>query len=156
MSLCSSEFDANDFLQETFIKAYINLSKYNSKYPFTVWLHSIAKNVFLDSVRRRATQSSMRLLTGGDIIDIIDESIEHESFNYDLREVVANCINTLAPKYKEILEMRYYIGYDYHEIAAALGLPEGTVKTHLHRAKARLKIQIIKTIENEQRLRVDK
>lgn len=142
--LSNSEFDSNDLLQETFIKAFLNLKKYNKEYHFHVWLSSIAKNTFLDYVRRRAAKSSMMLLDYESVHEILDENIEQKMMRDELRELIAIQINNLQDNYRKILELRYYVGYDYREIAEELGIPEGTVKTNLFRAKAELKILINK------------
>lgn len=142
VSLSSNEFDSNDMLQETFIKAFLNLSKYNKEYPFNVWLSSIARNTFLDYVRRRAARSNMMLLDHEAVHDILDKNVEQQIIQDEIKELIALQIENLHPRYRTILELRYYVGYDYDEISKELGIPEGTVKTNLHRAKAELKIMI--------------
>lgn len=150
--LSNNEFDSNDLLQETFIKAFLNLNKYNKEYPFHVWLSAIARNTFLDYVRRRTARSNMMLLDYETIHEILDENTEQRILKDELKEQVAIQIENLPPRYRKILELRYYVGYDYHEIAAELEIPEGTVKTNLFRAKAELKNQINK-IKDELYLR---
>lgn len=147
VSLSNNEFDSNDLLQETFIKAFLNLAKYNKEYPFRVWLSSIARNTFLDYVRRRAAKSSMMLLDYELVYDILDETVEQQMMKDELREQIVLGIDNLPPRYRKILEMRYYVGYEYSEIAKELGIPEGTVKTNLFRAKAELKTHINKIID---------
>lgn len=139
VSLSNNEFDSNDLLQETFIKAFLNLNLYKTEYPFKVWLASIAKNTFLDYVRRRTVKSNMLLLDFEAIHEILDEGAEQKIINEEIKEQIACYIENLPPNYRKILELRYYIGKDYNEIATELNIPEGTVKTHLHRAKLELK-----------------
>lgn len=147
VSLSNNEFDSNDLLQETFIKAFLNLRKYNKEYPFHVWLSSIARNTFLDYVRRRAAKSSMTLLDYDAVHDILDETVEQQMMKDELREQIALEIDNLPHQYRKILELRYYVGYEYNEIAKELGIPEGTVKTNLYRAKAKLKNNVNKILD---------
>ncbi len=147
ISLSGNDFDSNDLMQETFIKAFLNLDKYNKNYTFRCWLLSIAKNTFIDYVRRRSAQSYKSMLNYNDINDIIDDDID--VIETDVKELVAIQIENLPPKYRKIVELRYYIGYDYSTISQILNIPEGTVKTHLYRAKSRLKEEIIKYINSE-------
>ncbi len=147
LSLSNNDFDSNDLLQETFIKAFLNLAKYNNKYQFKVWLLSIAKNIFIDYVRRRSVKSYMSLLSYDDVHEIIDENIDIDK--YDICQMVALHIEELAPKYRKIVELRYYIGYDYSEIAKELSIPEGTVKNRLYRAKQLLRDSIFLEICND-------
>lgn len=152
VALSNNEFDSNDMLQDTFIKAFLNLNKYNKAYSFGVWLSSIAKNTFLDYVRMRTIKSNLLLLDCHSLYDILDTNAEEEIIKEELREQVAFYIDNLAPRYRKVLELRYYVGYDYNEISKELGIPEGTVKTNLFRAKAELKNHINK-IKNELYLR---
>lgn len=142
--LSNNEFDSNDLLQETFIKAFLNLNKYNKDYPFNVWLSSIARNTFLDYVRRRTARSNMMLLDYQTIHEILDENSEQRIIKDELKEQIAFHIENLSPRYRKIIELRYYVGFDYQEIATELGIPEGTVKTNLYRAKAELRTEINK------------
>lgn len=154
LSLCENSFDSNDLLQETFIKAYLNLGKYNDKYSFEGWLSVIAKNTFLDSLRKKANQGYISLLSHNNLHEIIDEELEYTTNSKEIGEAVAKHIESLPAKYREILELRYYVGYDYAEIAEQLNIPQGTVKTNLHRAKEELK-KIFLTIKDDYYKRVD-
>lgn len=155
LSLCENNFDSNDLLQDTFIKAYLNLSKYNNKYSFEGWLATIAKNTFLDSLRKKANQGFVSLLNHNNLYDIIDENIENDAKAKEVGDAVAKHIESLPAKYREILELRYYVGYDYGEIAEQLNIPQGTVKTNLHRAKEELKKIILTIKDNDYYKRVD-
>lgn len=135
--------DINDLLQETFIKAYLNLGKYDKSYTFGQWLYAIARNTFIDFTRRQETKNN--LLS-------IDENIGHELsrnspedivIDKEKSEEIGRDIARLAPQYRRIIELRYYRELSYEEIAIELGIPLGTVKTNLYRAKEKL-IKIIR------------
>ena len=101
--------DADDLLQETFIKVYINLHRYSTAYTFGQWVYTIARNTPEESV------ISMQQRT----------QIEHY-------------LERLAPRYRTLIVMRFFDEYSYEEIAANLKLPLGTVKTQIHRAREQM------------------
>ena len=108
--------DADDLLQETFIKVYINLHRYNAEYTFGQWAYTIARNTFIDFVRR-----------------------PEESFiNLQQRTQIEHYLERLTPRYRQLVRMRFFEEYSYEEIAAKLALPLGTVKTQIHRAREQM------------------
>lgn len=142
ISLSNNEFDSNDMLQDTFIKAYLKLGTYKKSLSFNTWLSSIAKNTFLDYVRKRTVKSNILLVEDTAVHDILEEGVEQVLIKKEMLEEIASYIECMPTKYRKILELRFYIGKDYREISIELGIPEGTVKTHLHRAKEELKKKI--------------
>lgn len=130
-----NEFDSNDLLQETFIKTFLNLKKYNDKYSFAQWVRAIAKNTFIDYARRKGVKSTTLLMDN--IIDISynNETPENLIILRERSEDMEREIESLSVNYRKIIELRYYMGYSYEEIAQELSLPIGTVKTRLFRAK---------------------
>ena len=142
ISLSNNEFDSNDMLQDTFIKAFLNLSKYKNEFPFNVWLTSIARNTFFDHVRRKAVKNSV-LNSSEFSYQELEESAEQKMIKEEKKEQIIALIENLPDKYRKILELRYYKGMDYHKISAVLNIPEGTVKTNLFRAKNELKKSIM-------------
>ncbi len=132
-----NDFDAGDLMQETFIKAYLNLSSYNPKYKFSSWITTIARNTFIDSTRRGGVRNNIVEiypdLASKEISDA--ESPEEAIISKERRIFVEGEIETLPEKYRKIIELRYFMGLSYEEISEELSLPIGTVKTHIFRAK---------------------
>lgn len=135
----NNDFDTSDLMQETFIKAFLNLEKYNGRYTFAQWIHTIARNTFIDHIRRRNS--------GNNLLPIDENTSSHEvSRNSpedifiakEKREEIEKNIHKLSPRYRRIIELRYYRELSYEEIALEMGIPTGTVKTNLHRAKENL------------------
>lgn len=135
--------DAQDLTQEAFGKAFNKLPTYVPHHAFSTWLFRIAKNNCIDHIRKK------RLHTLS-----IDEPVEHGSecdFSNNLKapartpeqevmrrekiEMVRQCVQKLGEKYKRMIELRFYEEYSYEEIASELGIPLGTVKAQLFRAK---------------------
>ena len=137
--------DAADMTQETFIKAYNSLSSFRGDSKFSVWLYRIANNVCLDFLRSRSRKPTVSLSAEDDDgeetqLDIADESQSPELLleNALTRDAVRRGLDSLPPDYKQILLLREIQGLSYEEIAAALGIESGTVKSRIFRARKRL------------------
>ncbi len=128
---------ADDCAQEAFIRAYRALAQYDPAKPLTPWLLRIATNASLNYVQRWHAHEHP--------VEQLPEVAEPEEMNpeaiavrrEELADVVA-AINTLPPRYRAALTLRHLHELSYQEVADALGLPIGTVKTHLFRARAAL------------------
>lgn len=137
--------DAADMTQETFIKAYNSLSSFRGDSKFSVWLYRIATNVCLDFLRSRSRKPTVSLSVEDDDgeetqIDIADESQSPEQLLERglTRDAVRRGLKSLSPEYRQILLLREIQGLSYEEIAEALALEVGTVKSRIFRARKRL------------------
>ena len=128
--------DADDLLQETFIKVYINLHRYNAEYTFGQWAYTIARNTFIDFVRRRQDGLSIddRFAAPASSAPTPEESF----INLQQRTQIEHYLERLTPRYRQLVRMRFFEEYSYEEIAAKLALPLGTVKTQIHRAREQM------------------
>lgn len=124
----------DDICQETFIKAYTALDRYNATFQFSTWLYRIATNTALDFLRRK------RAVSLEDIPEIADPREYEEYTDIEQREAsVRSAIRQLPLKYQTIIDLYYWAEKDYSEIAYILDIPIGTVGTWLARAKLELK-----------------
>ena len=137
--------DAADMTQEAFIKAYNSLQSFRGDSKFSVWLYRIVSNVCLDFLRsknRRPTVSlSVKDDDGEDAqLDVADESQSPELLldRKLTRDSVRRGLDSLPPDYRQILLLREIQGLSYDEIAQALSLEVGTVKSRIFRARKRL------------------
>ena len=137
--------DAADMTQETFIKAYNSLSSFRGDSKFSVWLYRIATNVCLDFLRSRSRKPTVSLSVEDDEgeesqLDIADESQSPETLLERglTRDAVRRGLDALSPEYRQILLLREIQGLSYEEIADALSLEVGTVKSRIFRARKRL------------------
>lgn len=128
--------DSDDLLQETFIKVYINLHKYNATYTFGQWIYTIARNTFVDFVRKRHQDISIDEKFTSPVSDIPNP--EESVINLQQRHQLESSLNQLPPRYRELIKMRFFEEYSYEEIAEKLSIPMGTVKTQIHRARAQM------------------
>ena len=128
---------AADCAQEAFIRAYRALHQYDPTLPIGPWLYRIVTNTSLNHVQRWHAHESP--------VEELPESIEPDEAGpesaalrrEELGEVLA-AMADLAPHYRAALTLRHLQQLSYQEVADALGIPLGTVKTHLHRARAAL------------------
>ena len=128
--------DADDLLQETFIKVYMNLHRYSPEYTFGQWLYTIARNTFIDYVRKRQDDLPIdeKFSSPASNTPTPEESV----INSQQRHQIELCIARLTPRYRTLIVMRFFDEYSYEEIAVKLSLPLGTVKTQIHRARERM------------------
>lgn len=133
--------DANDLVQETFVKVWLNLHRYDPEYTFGQWVYTIARNAFIDYVRKRRDDLSIDTLPAGQhaLFPVSSEATPEERFIDDQRRVQLEVyLGKMTPRYRRLIELRFFRGYTYEEIAARLELPIGTVKTQIHRAREQL------------------
>lgn len=131
-----SESDADDLLQETFIKVYLHLDRYNPVYTFGQWAYTIARNTFIDFVRRRQEDLSIdeRFSAPASTAPTPEESV----IRLQQRAQIEHYLSSLTPRYRQLITMRFFEEYSYEEIAEKLALPMGTVKTQIHRAREKM------------------
>lgn len=151
LKMVNNPSDAEDLTIEAFGKAFRNLESYTPKYAFSTWLFKIATNNCVDFIRKKQLSPSP--------LDNLQESLDNATINIqsdlpDPEETLINhqkitalkeIISQLKPRYKSLIELRYYKEYSYEEISAELNLPIGTVKAQLYRAKTLLYQILIKT-----------
>ena len=129
--LCGQREWAEDFVQETFIKAWQNLPGFNGKSKVSSWLHRIASNVVIDKLRQRHKWNE-------DNID--DTNWEQSQHVYDHHENldIESQLMTLPERSRTVVILYEYLGYKHQEISKLTGIPIGTSKSLLNRAKATL------------------
>ncbi|HEY7625281.1 MAG TPA: sigma-70 family RNA polymerase sigma factor [Candidatus Limnocylindria bacterium] len=132
---------ANDCAQEAFIRAYRALHQYDPALPFGPWLYRITTNASLNHVQRwHAHENPVDELP--EAPEDIDEGPEATTLRREQVSEVVAAMNELPPAYRAALTLRHMQQLSYQEVSDALGIPLGTVKTHLHRARAALKARL--------------
>jgi len=132
---------AEDAAQETFLKAYQNLARYDRERSFATWLLSIAAHHCIDKLRRRRFNSVSIDEDEEGQTDIPDRSApdpESEAMKHQQRERLQNCLQSLDPTDRAAVVMRYWQDCSEVEIAQALKLTVPAVKSRLHRARRAL------------------
>jgi RNA polymerase sigma-70 factor (ECF subfamily) len=128
--------DSNDVLQESFIKAFQNISKFENEAAFGSWLKRVVINHSIDLLKKNKNNS-----ISIDQIEIIEEVDEPNDIKYDI-EIVKKCIQELPDGYRIVLTLYLFEEYSHKEIATMLKISEGTSKSQYNRAKKKI-IQLI-------------
>jgi RNA polymerase sigma-70 factor, ECF subfamily len=138
--------DAEDLTQETFVRMFRALDRYDPTRPFPAWLLTIAARLSIDHLRRRRvkTQPLVRSEPGSleeQIVEVEDPGFGPDELlvRQEESESAAALIGALPEHYRIVVVLRHQQGLAYEEIAEALHLPLGTVKARIHRARAILK-----------------
>lgn len=133
-----------DLVQEAFMKAFNNLSSYNTNYAFSTWLYRITTNHTIDYLRKKKLNTTsindpVKTRDGEMEIQISDEAqTDRNIIRQERKQIIHNAINDLPKKYRRVIEMRHLQELSYQEIADQLELPLGTVKAHIFRAREML------------------
>ena len=141
--------EAEDLAQEAFMKTFAMLDRYNPSFAFSNWLFKITSNLCIDSIRKR------RILTLP-----MDEPVRSDRGEYERQyespaddpekllmkgekmKLLGEAVEKLPPHYRIMILLRHQENLSYDEIAESLGVPLGTVKARIHRARAMLKVRL--------------
>jgi len=141
--------EVEDLTQEAFIKAFTSLDRFDNQYSFSTWLYKIATNNSIDYIRKKKLQTFS-----------INKPVESEENDYSFelpdtepepdqelissqrKKMLDEAMNSLPPKYRQVILMRHVDEKEYQEIAKVLKLPLGTIKAHIFRARELLYKQL--------------
>ena len=140
---------ACDVLQQVFLRFYTSLPTLDRSDPFKAWLFQVARNCCVDELRRRRryaihfSQLESRDNEAGTppLADMPDPGPLPEDLaeRHDLQQCLQNAIQTLPPKFRSVVLLRYIGQLSFSEIGQVLSIPEATAKTYFHRAKLLLR-----------------
>jgi RNA polymerase sigma factor (sigma-70 family) len=143
LKMVNNRDDADDLTIEAFAKAFKNLHQYTPNFAFSTWLFKIASNNCIDFIRKRrikpfSTDKYFETEDGKKVMpDLISET--HDPEEKMIRKqnalMVREVVDKLKPRYKRLIELRFFEEKSYEEIAKELDLPLGTVKAQLFRAR---------------------
>lgn len=134
--------EAEDILQEVFIKVYKHLNAYDPKLKFSSWIYRITHNQVISKFRKtKARPDQVSWDMDESLLNRLAADFDLE-YDIDLKlfsQKIFNILNNLDDKYREVLILRYFEQKDYSEISDILKKPSGTVATLINRAKLKLK-----------------
>jgi RNA polymerase sigma-70 factor (ECF subfamily) len=128
-SIVGNHADAEDAIQEALLKGYRSLHGYDRSRPFKGWWFAIVRNCSLDLLRQRRDRPRTVL---------VEEAHQVVARVAQAAELLREALAQLTPLLREILELRYFGGCSYQEMAEALAIPVGTVMSRLHAARQAL------------------
>ncbi len=137
---------AEELAQDSFAKAFAALRSFDPRYRLISWLLRIAQNTAIDYLRRMRPET-VSLDDNRDgrsmepaLVDSRQPSPFTSAERADLAEAIEAALDRLRPEYRRLVVLRYQEDQSYEDIAGMLGLPLGTVKSHLHRARRELAV----------------
>jgi len=156
LKMVNNKDDADDLTIEAFGKAFKNLKQYTPDFAFSTWLFKIASNNCIDFIRRKKKRTlsidrrqenddgmETTIHLKSDMLDPEEKFVKKQKIKL-LHEIVKK----LKPRYRELVELRYFKELSYEEIAQQLDIPLGTVKAQLFRAREFLQ-GILKHVEGK-------
>jgi RNA polymerase sigma-70 factor, ECF subfamily len=152
LRLTGSSHDAYDVLQDAFLRAYENLGGFHGESSFFTWVYRIAVNLAL-SDRRKRRRASLRFrpesredkIEPSDDPRLTDPSLPLERAERD--RLIQEALNSLGSDHRAVVVLKDLEGLRYEEIAATLGVPIGTVRSRLHRARSELRERLRGVVE---------
>lgn len=141
--MVKNEIDAEDLAIETFGKAFKRLHQYTPQHAFSTWLFKIATNNCIDFMRKNRASTVSLESSGTDDegneygYQIPDSELtpEERAIKDQKIKLMHEVVASLKPRYRKIIELRFFKEYSYDEIADEMEIPLGTVKAQLYRAK---------------------
>ncbi|MCD4834269.1 MAG: sigma-70 family RNA polymerase sigma factor [Bacteroidales bacterium] len=141
LKMVNNRSDAEDLTIEAFGKAFKNITQYTPNYAFSTWLFKIATNNCIDFIRKKKAnlisldQTSEDQDSIGTPLQADTPDPEEDMIKSQRMALTRSIVEKLKPRYKTLVELRYFKEYSYDEIANELNLPIGTVKAQLFRAR---------------------
>lgn len=146
--------DAEDVAQETFLRVYTHLDRFDPKHRFSTWIYRIASNLCIDRIRKKKPQYSLdQPISDGEsgqdwysLQSGNDPTPEESLLSLEARNQVIEGLEQLPPQYKAIVVLRYFHDMSLAEIGEVVSLPVTTVKTRLHRGREALRKKLGPTL----------
>ena len=149
--LTYNQSDAEDLVQETFLKAYRFIDKYDEGTNAKAWLFRILKNAFINEYRKKSKAPQAVDIDQANLLKDEDEKaykgfndLREEMFQNMMGDEITNAINTLQEDFRTVILLCDVEDFTYEEIATILEIPIGTVRSRLHRARNLLREKLRK------------
>jgi RNA polymerase sigma-70 factor (ECF subfamily) len=151
--MLNNRHEAEDAVQETFLRVYTNLHRYDETQKFSTWIFRIGTNLCIDRLRKRknmtfSLDAEMPDGEGNDYYAMLpghEDTPEKQVIVSETQQQIRDAIETLPVKYKSVVILRYLHDMSLQEIGDVLDMPVTTVKTRVHRGREFLR----KKLENE-------
>lgn len=132
--------EAEDMVQEVFLKAYANIQGFDSKRSFNSWIYRIAHNQFINEIKKKGREPLPFFDPDTLFPHPVDPHFaDDEVKELELKLMMEKCLTELKPQYREVMVLYYYENMDYRTISDILRIPVSTVGVRLSRAKQALK-----------------
>ncbi|HTM25796.1 MAG TPA: sigma-70 family RNA polymerase sigma factor [Vicinamibacterales bacterium] len=153
--MTGSPHDAEDVVQETFLKAYRQLGRFESRANFGTWLHRIAVNCSIDLIRGRRHQEAGHDASDLETLDTVDDSRvdpspERLMLSTEVKEQVTRAMDGLTPMERAAFVLRHFEGQSIEEISRALGLKANAAKHSIFRAVRKMRLALEPFVEGSE------
>jgi len=140
LRMCGRPETAEDIVQEAFVRVLKNLDRFDTRFRFSTWLFTIAKRLYVNSIQKHRPMYDSDAVSEfqGTSSTPSREVVRGETIA-NIRSVIDFALAELGPQQREIILLFHQQNWPITEIALYLSMPEGTVKSHLHRARNRMK-----------------
>jgi RNA polymerase sigma-70 factor (ECF subfamily) len=140
LRLCKRPELAEDVVQDAFVRVLGNIERFDERYRFSTWLFTIARRLLVNNLQKHRPRSE------SEWVESWESDTEHFELELMAREgrerasvMLEEAMDVLSPQQREIVLLYHYKGHAIQEIAHLLGMPPGTIKSHLHRARRRMR-----------------
>lgn len=132
--------DAEDVVQDVFIRAYVNIQSFDTRRRFSSWLYRVAHNLFINAIKKKGREP-LTLFDPDTLFPhpVAKERADTAIHEQELRQALEGSLQQLSPKYREPLVLYYFEELDYRTIAEVLQIPVSTVGVRLNRGRSLLK-----------------
>ncbi|WP_048601019.1 RNA polymerase sigma factor SigW [Rubeoparvulum massiliense] len=143
--MLNNRHDAEDIGQETFLRVYANLSRYDGEHKVSTWIYRIATNLCIDRLRKKKPSVHLDASQGEEGLDWYSRLVsnertpEQQTLTTELQGMVQEAISQLPDKYRMVIILRYIDDLSLQEISDVLNLPVSTIKTRIHRGREALR-----------------
>lgn len=141
--------DAKDICQEVFIKVYTNLKSFGFQSKLSTWIARIAYHTAINYLKKHKKITNVQYPDDLDQFHFTDENPEKTLIKKDLSAYINQLIEKMPVQYKTMLTLYHLNEFSYQEIEEITGMPEGTVKSYLYRARRLLKDKLEVYLKNE-------
>jgi RNA polymerase sigma-70 factor, ECF subfamily len=160
LRLIGSAEDAEDVLQDSFVRAFEKLEQFQGDSSFYTWIYRIAVNLALSGYRRRRSRAALRTKHERHACDRdgpLDESPDSDPTipveRAERERIIEAALDKLGPEHRAVIILKDFDGHRYEEISAILKVPVGTVRSRLHRARCELRDRLSSLVDLEQPVR---
>ncbi len=139
---------AEDIVQDAFVRVLANLDRFNPQYRFSTWLFTIAKRLYVNACQKLKPiyDSDIVSIQRGDSSEPLMPAVESE-FRGSARDAIGRALQELSAEQREIIILFHQQEWPIALIADYMSMPEGTVKSHLHRGRRRMRAYFEKNME---------
>jgi len=139
LKLCRNRSDAEDLYQETWCRVAAKIHLYDESKPFQPWLFTICVNTFRNAYKKAKSKPDALFDNNEEVERAINETAASATVFNEEHDLLRQIINELDEKHRIVIVLHYFSDYSMEELASIIGIPQGTVKSRLHKARKIIK-----------------